>query len=203
MHGYEKVSENSIKLYLETLDTSYTSSINESVYLDIRGSGGAIYVDSAFNVVISDCSFANNTASYYGGAIYTGFNAFLVIERTRFTSAMVSPAMTSGILLQSSSGLLHVMNCSFILLVTVFKNISIFYHSREGIGYSIAIENISISCPRNSRLKMFNTTIDIKKLSSPFFSQWLMFNDVIYICEICPTRQYSLQGGYLEQKQTL
>ena len=39
VHGYEKLSENSIKLYLETLDMSSTSSINESVNLDIRGSG--------------------------------------------------------------------------------------------------------------------------------------------------------------------
>ena len=107
--------------------------------------------------------------------------------------------MTSGILLQSS-GRLRAVNCSFILLVTVLKNITIFYHSREGIRYSIVIENITISCPRNSRLKMFNTTIDIEKLSSPLFSRWLMFNDVIYICETCPTGQYSLQGGYLEQK---
>ena len=170
VHGYEKLSENSIKLYLETIDMSSTSSINESVNLDIRGSGGAIYVNSAFNVIISDCSFVNNTANYYDGAIYTGFNAHLALQRTRFTSAMVSPAMTSDILLQSS-GPLRVMNCSFILLVTVLKNISIFYHSREGIRYSIVIQNITISCPKNSRLKIFNTTIDIEKLSSPFFSQ--------------------------------
>ena len=166
VHGYEKLLENSIKLILQTLDMSYTSSINVSVNLDSRGSGGSIYVDSAFNVVISDCSFANNTASYYGGAIYTGLNAFLVIERTRFTSAIISPAMASGILLLSSSRLLYVMNCSFILLDTVLTNVSIFYHSREGIGHSISIQNISISCPR---LKMFNRTIDIEHLSLPFF----------------------------------
>ena len=47
---------------------------------------------------------------------------------------------------------------------------------------------------------MFNTTTDIGRLSLPYFSQWLMFNSVSYICETCPTGQYSLQGGYLEQK---
>ena len=41
--------------------------------------------------------------------------------------------MASGVLFQSS-GLLRVMNCSFILLITVLKNVSIFYHSREKNG---------------------------------------------------------------------
>ena len=192
VHGYEKLSENSVKLDLQIFDT-HENFRNESINLHIRGSGGAIYMSHAKNVLIEDCSFVNNTASYYGGAIYTGSNVVIFMKGTRFTTAIVSPTMVSGIMVKSHSHL-SVTNCSFRLLTPFVKNVSIFYHSREGIKHSISIQNISISCPRNSRLTASNTTIDIKDLSSPIFSLKLSFNDVIYICETCPVGQYFYKG---------
>ena len=168
VHGYEKLSENSVKLDLQIFDT-HENFRNESINLHIRGSGGVIYMSHAKYVLIKDCSFVNNTASYYGGAIYTGSNVIIFMKGTRFTTAIVSPTMASGIMVKSHSHL-SVTNCSFRLLTPIAKNVSIFYHSREGIKHSISIQNISISCPRNSRLTTLNTTIDIKDLSLPIFS---------------------------------
>ena len=136
--------------------------------------------------------FVNNTANNYGGAIYVGTEtSYTLIDDSTFISAEISSTLLSGIFIQSHS--------KTIVITDSNRNISAIYHSKESTKRSLITGDLTIQCPVNTKLVLYNTTSNIESPSNigPV-SDWLHFNDLVYTCEQCGIGYYSLYSGYFK-----
>ena len=198
--GYEILSDNLIRLDMEFYAMFKQTFLNESIHLNMRGSGGAISIKHAKQFKITKSNFVNNTANNYGGAIYVGNGIQLIIEDTSFLSGEVPSTLVSGVLIQSYCDKFFLSGSNFKILTPSVKNVSAVYHSGENIDYSMNTKNITITCPLNTRLVIHNSTNDLRTIASnlDMVSDRLTFNDLVYTCEECVRGYYSLERGYFE-----
>ena len=200
VYGYDMVSEGQMKLEVEFfLPTADHPFQNKSVFLNLRGSGGAISIQNADTFEIKDCLFVNNTASSFGGAIYAGNKVDLKIEQVVFISGHVPSTLTGGMILHSYSGNLYIFDTSFEVLHTSPNAVSALFHSGGEIRYSLTANNITVHCPINSRLKLQNMTNDLHQIKNNLLipRKSLTLNELIYSCELCSEGYYSLSEGYI------
>ena len=204
--GFEMIGEDTMKLDLvSNLNSPDLTMQNKTMLIKLRGSGGAISVRFANRFVLQDCSFSNNTANNYGGAIYAGRSAYFGITRTSLVSGYVPKNFMSGILFQSYSNTVYLQDVHFKLSRPTNKNISILYHSKDTVKYSISMLNITIECPLNTRLVAQNTSIDMESQAQflGYTFKLLKLNDLIYSCEQCSHGSYALEAGFFQHTSQL
>ena len=196
-YGFQILTDNLLRLDME-FNTGITK--NETILLNIRGSGGAIAVKHADEFDIKRCTFVNNTANNYGGAIFAGSDVMLDVNNSLFLSGEVPSTLVGGILIQSYCRKFYLRNFYFEIVIPIAPNISAFYHSVELIKYSISLKNITVKCPLNTRLAIHNVTNDMQKTANnlKFASEYPQFNDLVYTCHQCLSGQYSLQRGHFK-----
>ena len=198
-YGYKFLPDSILELDLEFFVALSGEFQNKSVFLSLRGHGGAISIKYANKFSIRKCQFTNNTASTFGGTIYAGNNANLDIHETSFISGEIPSTLTAGAIIHSYSTFLFLNDSSFRLLETPPELVSAFFHSGEDIKYSVRVQNIALNCPVNSQLRLQNTTNDVKQVEQNIDapSEGLFFNELIYECELCRSGYYAFGAGLI------
>ncbi len=201
-HDFRFLSRDSLRLDLEFIDATLddVTYVNRSVFLSLRGSGGALAVKSAYWFVLKHCKFINNTASSTGGAIFAGNDVDTIrIEDVSFINGPTHPSLTSGAILQSSSRGLTLHHAYLEMLdVSESHTVSALHHSGEKMSVSFKLQNITVVCPINAQLRIFNTTNDIKDMHEAVTvpKPDMAFNDLVYTCALCSGGSYSFESGY-------
>lgn len=154
-----------------------------------QGAGGAIYAHLTSKVIISKCIFKNNTATWFGGSI--AGDGEIEIQDSLFENSDSFEHTTSGDIL-FLSGKSIISNVTFNIRST-FNNLAIIWYSSPGKQFLSGNENISVSCPKGSKLR----TDMLPELT--FLDDWsIVYKDFLLFCDTCPDYKYSLEGGALE-----
>ena len=112
-------------------------------------------------MIIAGSHFVNNTANNYGGAIYCGTEVRLNMDNNTFkTETEILSTILSGIFIHSYSKWIFITDSLFEVLSSSIRNISVIYHSKESYGSSLTTGNLIVVCPVNTRLLLYNTTIN-------------------------------------------
>ena len=98
--SFEETEEESLKIYMELQFEDGSEPVEEFVFLDVSGSGGALFVGTG-SVHVEDSLFVGNTAAMYGGAIHVVIHGELKVSDTVFYSPDFDQELEDGTLMSS------------------------------------------------------------------------------------------------------
>ena len=193
--SFEEIEEDSFQIYMQLFYNDDIEPVDEVVFLDISGSGGAIYAGTA-SVLVEDCLFMNNSASMYGGAIHIVKHGQLKVVDSVFYSPPEDQELEDGTII-SSFGKSFILNNVELNQVSPYASeASVFFHEKDGYADTAAVVNISIICPVNARIHTHNVSLEIfKRENWDDTSPYLKYKELWYDCFSCNSDSYSLAGG--------
>ena len=196
--SFEETEEESLKIYMELQFEDGSEPVEEFVFLDVSGSGGALFVGTG-SVHVANSRFVGNTAAMYGGAIHVVIHGELKVSDTVFYSPDFDQELEDGTLMSSFGKRFILENVELNQVSSYASEASVFFHEKDGYADTAEIVNISILCPINSQINSHNVSLEILKgTSGDDNSPYLTYKELWYDCLSCEIDTYSLDGGYFQ-----
>ena len=196
--SFEETEEESLKIYMELQFHDGSEPVKEFVFLDVSGSGGALFVGTG-SVHVVQSLFVGNTAAMYGGAIHVVIHGNLKVSDSVFYSPNHDQELEDGTLMSSFGDSFILENVELNQVSSYASEASVFFHEKDGYADTAEILNISILCPVNSQINSHNVSLEILKgASGDDNSPYLKYKELWYDCLSCETDTYSLAGGYFQ-----
>ena len=98
--SFEETEEESLKIYMELHYEAGSNPVKEFVFLDVSGSGGAVFVGTG-SVHVADSLFVGNSAAMYGGAIHVVIHGALRVSDSVLYSPDYDQELEDGTLISS------------------------------------------------------------------------------------------------------
>ena len=160
---------------------------------ELSGEGGAIYVDNSY-CEISDTTFRDNFAYKYGGTVYGTRSAHVAKYNCLVNNREDHDSMDGTVL--KTYGTLIMINNSFTVGHARDNFASTINHYTDLDQATVWVSNITLSCPKNSRLYMFNVSGDMFSDEDETENS-LGYKKLKYTCSPCSSGNYSLRSGNL------
>ena len=159
-----------------------------NLILQIPGNGGAVYAITA-RVVYDNCTFKENKASQFGGALFVGENSKAFLYRTVIINSHSATTSVQGELIFSRG---MVGGKDLTLTAAVAKNdLSLLSHEK---ALSFLVLNLQVKCPVGARIRAV-----YGMMSFNFKHTSNMMPDLLYhYCFQCDHEFYSLKGGTIQ-----
>ena len=156
-----------------------------------KGAGGAIF-DHKSSLTVADCSFNNNTASFYGGAIFHTNALESSALRIRDTTICVGEVVNE-VFIYARGQALYSFSEVFLTNVSIKtpeipgSELSlIFYQSFDGSSNSLDMSQVKVKCPFGWKAQV-KSQLSVQKLG---------YSSLIVGCIPCPKYTYSLNFSY-------
>ncbi len=161
---------------------------------EMTGEGGAIHVERSL-CVVSDTEFRDNTATKFGGTVYSNTDSFTAVDNS-IVNNTIAFRLIDGVILKSF-GTLVLWNSTFIVGQTGSSSADTLTHFSELDKETAWVTLVTVHCPPNSQLQVFNTSADM--FSDEHEKRNLLgYKRLRYTCVECGWGNYSLLAGQLE-----
>ena len=189
------VFQDRFQLIYEKTDGDFDSGFEAGIgSKELTGEGGALYIQDSY-CEIHNSWFSDNIAFKYGGTIYGSSSAHVGVYNSVFNNTKRHEIIDGTMI--KTYGTLILINNSFVEGYASSKLISTIHHFNEASKETAWLSNITLQCPQNSLLFMFNVSGDMfsNKYGRPHV---LGYKKLSYSCLTCAWGNYSLHSGYLD-----
>ena len=178
----------------EMEDSSFISGYEVNIgSRELSGEGGAIHVNNSY-CEISDTRFRDNFAYKYGGTIYGTRSAHVAMDNCLVNNTEDHESMDGTVL--KTYGTLIMINISVTVSQAPDNFASAINHFTDLDQATVWVSNITLRCPKNSKLYIFNVSGDMFSDEDETENS-LGYKKLTYTCSPCPSGDYSLRSGYV------